>query len=39
MSKAEVSFILTPVLLGSVILLFCTVVFNNLMPGRSYPKR
>ena len=39
MSKAEVSFILTPVLLGSVILLFCTIVFNNLMPGRSYPKR
>ena len=39
MSKAEVSFILTPVLLGSVILLLCTVVFNNLMPGRSYPKR
>jgi CBS-domain-containing membrane protein len=38
MSKAEVSFIFTPVFLGSLILLFCTVVFNNLMPGRSYPK-
>lgn len=38
MSKAELSFILTPVLLGSVILLFCTIAFNNLMPGRSYPK-
>ncbi len=39
MSKAEVSFILTPVFVGSVILLFCTIAFNNLMPGRSYPKR
>ena len=38
MSKAEVSFIFTPVLLGSIILLFCTIGFNNLMPGRSYPK-
>ncbi|MEY2833690.1 MAG: hypothetical protein RLZZ574_2949 [Cyanobacteriota bacterium] len=39
MSKAEVSFIFTPVLVGSIILLFCTIGFNNLMPGRSYPKR
>ena len=39
MSNAEVSFIVTPVLLGSIILLLCTMVFNNLMPGRSYPKR
>jgi CBS-domain-containing membrane protein len=39
MSKAEASFIFTPVFLGSVILLVCTIVFNNLMPGRSYPKR
>ncbi len=39
MSKAEISFIFTPVFLGSLILLFCTVVFNNLMPGRSYPQR
>jgi CBS-domain-containing membrane protein len=38
MSKAEVSFVFTPVLLGSIILLFCTIGFNNLMPGRSYPK-
>jgi CBS-domain-containing membrane protein len=38
MSEAEVSFILTPVLLGSIILLFCTIAFNNLIPGRSYPK-
>ena len=39
MSNAKVDFIFIPVLLGSVILLFCTIVFNNLMPGRSYPKR
>ena len=39
MSNAEVGFIFTPVLLGSVVLLFCTIVFNNLMPGRTYPKR
>lgn len=38
MSNAEVNFIFTPVLLGSIILLFCTIGFNNLMPGRSYPK-
>ncbi|MGL5940730.1 MAG: HPP family protein [Waterburya sp.] len=38
MSEAKVDFIFTPVFLGSVILLFCTFVFNNLMPGRSYPK-
>ena len=39
MSKAEMSFIVTPVLLGSIVLLLCTIIFNNLMPGRSYPKR
>ena len=39
MSEAEASFIIIPVLIGSIVLLFCTVVFNNLMPGRSYPKR
>ena len=39
MSDAKVGFIFTPVLLGSVILLLCTIVFNNLMPGRSYPQR
>lgn len=38
MSKAGWSFLLTPVLAGSVILVLCTVAFNNLMPGRSYPK-
>lgn len=38
MSNAEWSFLLTPVFAGSVILVLCTVAFNNLMPGRSYPK-
>ena len=38
MSQAKWSFLFTPVLLGSIILLICTIVFNNLMPGRSYPK-
>lgn len=38
MSQAKLSFLFTPVLLGSIILLTCTIVFNNLMPGRSYPK-
>ena len=38
MSQAKWSFLFTPVLLGSIILLICTVAFNNLMPGRSYPK-
>jgi CBS-domain-containing membrane protein len=38
MSQAKWSFIFTPVLLGSIVLLLCTYLFNNLMPGRSYPK-
>lgn len=37
MSEAQWNFIFTPVLVGSIILLFCTLAFNNLMPGRSYP--
>lgn len=37
MSQASWKFILTPVLAGSIILLFCTLIFNNLMPERSYP--
>ena len=39
MSNADAGFIVTPVLFGSIVLLFCTIIFNNLMPGRSYPKR
>lgn len=39
MSHASWNFILIPVLAGSVILVLCTVAFNNLVAGRSYPKR
>jgi CBS-domain-containing membrane protein/uncharacterized coiled-coil protein SlyX len=38
MSKAEWSFLFTPVLAGSIVLVICTTLFNNSMPGRSYPK-
>lgn len=38
MSQASWEFVLTPVLAGSIILLLCTFVFNNLMPERSYPR-
>ena len=38
MSKAEWHFLFTPVLAGSIVLLFCTLIFNNLMPERSYPR-
>jgi hypothetical protein len=38
MSNAQWSFLFTPVLTGSIVLLFCTVLFNNVMPGRSYPQ-
>ena len=30
-------FLFTPVLTGSIVLLLCTLAFNNLMPKRSYP--
>lgn len=38
MSQATWNFVLTPVVAGSVVLLFCTFVFNNLIPERSYPR-
>lgn len=38
MSHAEWDFLITPVLAGSVVLVLCTFAFNNLVPGRSYPK-
>jgi hypothetical protein len=38
MSHAKWEFLFTPVLTGSIVLLLCTVMFNNLMPGRSYPE-
>ena len=37
MSNADWTFLFTPVLAGSIILLFCTLIFNNIMPERSYP--
>lgn len=39
MTNAKWSFIFVPVFLGSIVLLLCSYVFNNLMPGRSYPLR
>lgn len=38
MSQASWNFLWTPVLLGSTIIVLCTVIFHNLVPGRSYPK-
>jgi hypothetical protein len=38
MSHAKWEFLFTPVLTGSIVLLLCTIAFNNLMPGRSYPQ-
>jgi HPP family len=38
MSHAHWEFLFTPVLTGSIVLLLCTILYNNLMPGRSYPQ-
>jgi CBS-domain-containing membrane protein len=38
MTKASWLFLLTPALEGSLILVLCAVVFNNLAQERSYPK-
>jgi hypothetical protein len=38
MSHAKWEFVFTPVLTGSIVLLLCTVLFNNITPGRSYPQ-
>jgi CBS-domain-containing membrane protein len=38
MTKPSWQFLLTPTLEGSVILLLCAVVFNNLAEDRTYPK-
>ena len=37
-SHATWSFAVTPILVGSVLIVLCTVIFNNLVPGRPYPK-
>jgi len=38
MSGVEWNFLLMPVLTGSVILVLCTVIFNNVVAGKAYPK-
>ena len=38
MSHAQWDFVFTPVLGGSIIMLCCTIAFNNLIPERRYPK-
>ncbi len=38
MSGASWPFLLTPVLAGSAIMVLCTVLFNNLVSSRPYPK-
>ncbi|MFL9452193.1 MULTISPECIES: HPP family protein [Nostocales] len=38
MTKAPWQFLLTPALEGSIILILCAVVFNNLARERTYPK-
>ena len=38
LTHASWSFVFTPVLAGSIVIVLCTVLFNNTAPGRSYPK-
>ncbi|XGV96154.1 MAG: HPP family protein [Leptolyngbya sp. BL-A-14] len=38
LTHASWSYVVTPVLAGSVVIVFCTVLFNNTAPGRTYPK-
>lgn len=38
MSHVSWDFVLTPILIGSILIILCTVVFNNMVPGRPYPK-
>ncbi len=38
LTGASWNFLLTPVLLGSIILAVCAVLFNNLIAERTYPK-
>jgi len=38
LTGASWNFLLTPVLLGSLILAVCAVLFNNLIAERTYPK-
>ncbi len=38
LTHASWSYVFTPVLAGSIVIVFCTVLFNNAAPGRTYPK-
>ncbi|MFH7028786.1 MAG: HPP family protein [Heteroscytonema crispum UTEX LB 1556] len=38
MSHVSWSYLLTPVLVGSIVLILCTIAFNNLAQGKTYPK-
>lgn len=38
LTQANWSYVFTPVLAGSIVIVFCTVLFNNTAPGRTYPK-
>lgn len=38
LTHASWTYILTPVFLGSVVIVFCTVLFSSAAPGRIYPK-
>ncbi len=38
MSHADWHFILTPVLLGSLVMIVCTIAYNNLICRKPYPK-
>ncbi|MGE5656047.1 MAG: HPP family protein [Actinomycetota bacterium] len=38
MSHASWNFLGAPVFLGSLLLVLCTIAFNNTVPGRPYPK-
>jgi len=37
-SQASWDFVWTPILAGSLVLVFCTIIFNNLVSGKPYPK-
>jgi CBS-domain-containing membrane protein len=39
MNDVSWDFVLMPVLLGSVLIVSCTVLFNNLVPDRPYPQK
>lgn len=38
LSNANWNFILTPALMGSVVIVLITLIYSNLVPGRPYPK-